>query len=264
MSNSITHQNQFENQELDAYGSSMRHNNAFPEALGAFPSIGVAEGSAISHTRHLMDLLGAANESNHHQPRGLSLSLGSHMLVPSDEYRNHQRPLNPGLINPNFFMSGQEAREACNPPLEHLTGDYFFNTGTGTYVSSSSAPLNRSPNSTSYVPESFASVIGNSRYLKPVQSLLEDLVDVGGNVADRINEKYVEKMFRGSRGGARILSSELKTELRNNGPLLADKHEHHIKIARLISLLDKVVWFPLPTIIDLDIPLDIGFLNLWT
>ncbi|TKY75186.1 BEL homeodomain protein 11 [Spatholobus suberectus] len=161
------------------------------------------------------------------------------MLVPSsDEYRHHQRPLNPGLINPNYFMSGQEAREACNPPVEHLTSDYFFNTGSGTFASSS-APLNRSA-STSYAAESFAAVIGNSRYLKPVQSLLEDLVDVGGNVVDRINEKYAEKLFRGSRGGARTLSSELKAELRNNGPLLADRHEHQIRIARLISLLDEV------------------------
>ncbi|XP_027353848.1 BEL1-like homeodomain protein 11 [Abrus precatorius] len=249
MSNSITHQNHFENQELDAYGSSMRNNNAFPESIGAFPSIqsigerisrsvdlvqGLAEGSEISHTRHLMDLLGAANESNHHQLQGLSLSLGSHMLVPSDEYR-HQRTLNPGLMNPNYFIPGQEAREACNPAVEHLTSDYFFTSGSGTFASSS-APLNRSP-STSYGAESFTSVIGNSRYLKPVQSLLEDLVDVGGNVVDRINEKYAEKLFHGSR---RTLSSELKAELRNNEPLLSDKHEHQIKIARLISLLDEV------------------------
>ncbi|KAL5144450.1 BEL1-like homeodomain protein 3 [Glycine soja] len=74
------------------------------------------------------------------------------------------------------------------------------------------------------------------RYLKPVQSLLEDLVDVGGNVVDRINDKYAEKLFRGSRGSARTLSSEL----RNNGHLLAGKHEHQIKIARLITLLDEV------------------------
>ncbi|RDY11954.1 BEL1-like homeodomain protein 3, partial [Mucuna pruriens] len=200
-----------------------RHNNVFPEALGAFP-----EGSEISHTRHLMDLLGAANETIHHQPQGLSLSLGSHM---------HQRPLNPVLINPNYFMSAQQ-QEPRDPPVDHLTSDYFFNTAAaGTFASSSSAPLNRSP-STSYAAESFAAVIGNSRYLKPVQSLLEDLVDVGGNVVDRINEKYADKLFR--RGGARTLSSELKAELRNNAPLLADKHEHQIKIARLISLLDEV------------------------
>lgn len=250
MSNSITHQSQFENQELDAYGSSLRNSNAFPEALGVFPSIQsigdrmsrsvdlvqapvLVEGSEMSHTRHLMDLLGAANESNH-QPQGLSLSLGSHMLVPSNEYRH--RPLNPGLMNPNYFMPGQEAREACNPAVEHLTSDYFFNSGT---FASSSTSLNLSP-STSYGTESFAAVIGNSRYLKPVQSLLEDLVDVGGSVVDRMNEKYVEKLFHGSRSGARTLSSELKAELRNSGPLLAEKQEQQMKIAKLIALLDEV------------------------
>lgn len=260
MSNSITHQNQFENQELDAYGSSMRNNNnTFP--LGTFhssiQSIGgdrisrstmdlvqaptvLPEGSEISHTRHLMDLLGAANENNHHhQPQqGLSLSLGSHMLVPSsDEYRNRPLNLNPALMNPNYFMS--EAREACNPPtVEHLTSDYFF----GTFASSSNSLNNRSPSTSSYgvSAESFAAVIGNSRYLKPVQSLLEDLVDVGGNVIDRINEKYAEKLFHGSRTGARTLSSELKAELRNSGHLLADKHERQMKIAKLIALLEEV------------------------
>ncbi|KAK7283379.1 hypothetical protein RIF29_12850 [Crotalaria pallida] len=243
MSNSITHQNQFENQELDAYGSSLRNNNAYPEALGVFPNIqsigdrmSLAEGSEMSHTRHLMDLLGAANESNH-QTQGLSLSLGSHMLVPSDEYSRH-RPLNQGLMNPNYFIPGQEAREACNPAGEqHLTSEYFFTSGA-TFASSSTS-LNLSP-STSYGTESFAAVIGNSRYLKPVQSLLEDLVDVGANVVDRMNEKYVEKLFHGSRTGAITLSTELKAELRNIGPLLAEKQEHQMKIAKLIGLLDEV------------------------
>ncbi|KAK7310929.1 hypothetical protein RJT34_08731 [Clitoria ternatea] len=256
-------------QELDAYGSSIMNNNnvTFPEALGAFPSIEsigdrisrsvdlvqgsvVGQGSEISHTRHLMDLLGAAaaaSHSNHHhhhqqQPQGLSLSLGSHMLVPSDDYRHHQT-LNPALMNPNYFMSlsGQEPREpCCNPAVEHLTSDYFFTNASATFASASSAnaPLNRSPPTSFGAPESFASIIGNSRYLKPVQSLLEDLVDVGGNVVDRINEKYAEKFFH--RGGSRTLSSELKAELRNNGPLLADKHEQHMKIAKLIALLDEV------------------------
>jgi len=45
----------------------LRHNNAFSKALEIFPSIGVGDHSEISHTSHFMDLLGAANESNHHQ-----------------------------------------------------------------------------------------------------------------------------------------------------------------------------------------------------
>lgn len=247
----MTHQNQFENQELLLGGgyvsSSLRNNNAYHESLGTFSNnIGLTQGSEMSHTRHLMDLLGAANENNHQTQQGLSLSLGSHMLV--DEYRN--RSLNQGLmINPSYFMPGQDqTREPCNQPVvENLTSDYFFNGGNGggTFASGSNnnnnnnSLLNRST-STSYGSESFGSVIGNSRYLKPVQSLLEDLVDVGGNVIDRMNEKYAEKLFHGSRTGARTLSSDLKAELRIHGHLLADKHHHQVKIAKLISLLDEV------------------------
>ncbi|KAI4316859.1 hypothetical protein L6164_024799 [Bauhinia variegata] len=253
MSNNITGQSQshFGNQEFDAYGSCIRSSNAFPEGFGVFPSIQsigdrmsrsmdlvqapvLAKGSEISHTRHLMDLLGAAN-GNNHQTQCLSLSLGSHMFVSSEEYR--QRPLNPGLMTPNYFISGEETREPCNPGVEHLTSDYSF-TGSSAFASSSTS-LNRSA-STSYGTESFAAIIGNSRYLKPVQSLLEELVDVGGNVADRFNEKYVGKLFHGSRTAARILSAELKVELCNNGHLLAEKHELQVKVAKLIALLDEV------------------------
>ncbi|GAU34938.1 hypothetical protein TSUD_312690 [Trifolium subterraneum] len=241
MSNSMTHQNQFENQELLGSGyvsSSLRNNNAssYHESLGTFSNnIELTQGSEMSHTRHLMDLLGATNENNHQTQHALSLSLGSHMLV--DEY-NTNRSLNQGLmINPSYFMSGQHHQtrsdQPCNQPVvENLTSDYFYSSGgsgSGNFASgSNNSMLNRST-STSYGGESFGSVIGNSRYLKPVQSLLQDLVDVGGNVIDRMNEKYAEKLFHGSRTGARTLSSELKAELRIHGHLLADKHEHQVE-----------------------------------
>ncbi|XP_058780754.1 BEL1-like homeodomain protein 11 [Vicia villosa] len=248
MSNSMTHQNQFENQDLLGSGyvssSSLRNNNAYSQTFHHNIEQ-LSQGSEMSHTRHLMDLLGAANDNNNHQTQqGLSLSLGSHMLVvpTSDEYRN--RSLNQGLmtINPTYFMSAQE-QTRDQPVVENnnnnnLTSDYFYGS-FGSGGSSNNSLLNRST-STSYGNESFGSVIGNSRYLKPVQSLLEDLVDVGGNVIDRMNEKYAEKLFHASRTGARTLSSELKAELRIHGHLLADKHEHQVKIAKLISLLDEV------------------------
>lgn len=226
--------NQFENQNFDAYGSSLRSSNAYPEAFVVFPGIqapALPENSEISHTRHFMDLLGAANESNHRQPQpqGLSLSLGSHMLVHSEDYR--QPSLNQGLVSPNYFMSGEESREACNPGVDHLASDYSF---TNTTFASSSTSLTHS------LSTSYAVIIGNSRYLGPLQSLLEELVDVGGNVMGRINEKYVEKLFRGGKTGGRRLSSELRAELCNNGVLLAEKHELHVKIAKLIVLLDEV------------------------
>ncbi|KAJ7966802.1 BEL1-like homeodomain protein [Quillaja saponaria] len=250
MSNSITGRNQFENQHCDAYESSLGGDHTYPQSLGVFPSIqslgdrmsrsvdlmqapDVAQSSHINQTRHLMDLLGAANQNNN-QPQGLSLSLGSQILVPSDQYR--QRSLNPGLMNPNYFTSGEETREACNPGVDHMTNGYSFSNGTfGSYSTS----LNRSC-STSYGTESFISVVGNSRYLKPVQSLLEELVDVGGKVFDGINENYMSKFSPGGRTSALRLSSELKAELSSNGLLSAEKHELQVKITKLIALLDEV------------------------
>lgn len=255
IANSITDQNHFENQHFAAYESALRGRDTFPQSLGVFPSVqslgermsrsidlvrasGVAEEPEISHTRHFMDLLGAANENNHHAQR-LSLSLGSHMLVPSVQYR--QRSLNSDLISPSYLMSGEEAREACNPGVEHVSNDYSF---TGSAFAAASSSLNRSC-PVSYGTESFATVIANSVYLKPAQSLLKEIVNVSGNAVDISNEKYVEKLCRGGRIGALELSSELKAELYSNGLLSAEKHELQVKIAKLISLLDEVGLFTL-------------------
>ncbi|KAJ7957801.1 BEL1-like homeodomain protein [Quillaja saponaria] len=243
MSNSITGQNQFDNQNYDAYGSSSTGSDTYTPSFGVFPSIqshlvrapDVAQSSHMSHTRHLMDLLGAANQ-NDNQRRGQSLSLGSHILVPFNQYR--QRSINPGVMNPNYFSPSEETQEACHPGVDHITNDYSFSNGTfGSYSTS----LNRSF-STSYGTESFIAVVGNSRYLKPVQSLLKELVDVGRKVFDGIDEYYMSKLSPGpgDRKGAVRLSSELKAELRSNGFLSAENHELKVKITKLIALLDEV------------------------
>ncbi|PON90968.1 Homeodomain transcription factor [Trema orientale] len=255
ISDNISTQTQFENQHFNAYGSNFRGNNiTFPPSLGALPSIQslgermsrsidlvqpqtTAEESQLSHTRRLMDLLGAANDTNH-QAQRLSLSLGSHMLVPSVEYR--QRSFNSDLITPSYLISGEEeAREVCNPGLEHVNDNYPF---SGTSLASSSASLNRSY-STLYGAESLATVISHSRYLKPTQSLLEEIVNVGGKAVEISNEKYVDMLLRGGRrggGGALSLSSELKAELCSSGIISAEKQESQVKMAKLISLLEEV------------------------
>ncbi|KAH7524137.1 hypothetical protein FEM48_Zijuj06G0087200 [Ziziphus jujuba var. spinosa] len=250
VSDSITNQTQFENQQFDPYGSTFRGGIAFPPSLGVLPSIqslgermsrsidlvqapSVAEESEISQTRHLMDLLGAANESNQHAQR-LSLSLGSHMFVPPVQYR--QRSLNPDLMNPSYLLSGEEAREACNVGVGHVTDDYSF---AGSGLASSSTSLNR-PCSTLYGAESLSTVIGQSRYLKPAQLLLEEIVNVGGKAVEISNEKYIGKLCGGGRRGAMSLSSELKAELCSSGVVSADKHEFQMKIAKLIALLEEV------------------------
>ncbi|KAF7817601.1 BEL1-like homeodomain protein 11 [Senna tora] len=92
------------------------------------------------------------------------------------------------------------------------------------------------PSSSYGTQSSAASIIANSTYLKPLQSLLQEFVDVGGIV----NDECVDQLFRGSGIGASRLSSELKAKLCNNELLLVEKHELVMKIAKLIDLLDEV------------------------
>lgn len=249
---SITNQNQFQNQHFDAaYGSTYRNSVSFPTSLGLLPSIQsleermsrsidlvqaptVAEESEMSNTRHLIDLFGAPNHSNHPNQR-LSLSLGSDMLVPSVHYTH--RSFNSNLVNPNYLNSSEDlSREACNQVLERVSDNYSY---PGSAVSLSSTALNRS-SFTLYGEESLANAIGRSRYLKPAQSLLQEIVSVGGKAVELSNEKYVLKLTRGGRRGSISLSSELKAELCSTGLISAEKHELQLKIAKLISLLEEV------------------------
>ena len=197
------------------------------------PSVG--EDSEISHTRHLMDLLGAANDSNHQQAHRLSLSLGSHMLLPPPvQYR--QRPLlNSQFLSSNYLFSGDEGREACNPGMERMSCDDYSYASSAFATPSTS--LNRSC-STSYGPDCFANAVANSRYLRPAQSLLEEAVNVGSKGMDFSNEKYTGRLSRSGRRGV----SELKAELCGNGSLSlsAEKKEIQMEIAKLIGLLEEV------------------------
>ncbi|XP_022766510.1 BEL1-like homeodomain protein 11 [Durio zibethinus] len=240
VSDSINSQNQFGSQHFDAYGSALRGNhNTFPQSLGLLPSIHslgermsrsmdllpapiVTEESEISQTRHLMDLLGAANKTNH-QTQRLSLSLGSHMLGPS---------LNSNIASSSYLLSGAEDREVYNPGVEHIS-DYSF---TGNTFASASNSLHRSC-STTYGEESFATAIGNSRYLRPTQSLLDEVVNVGSK---KIEENFFGKLYLGDRGGWSRLSSELRAEFCSNEILLPEKQELQIRLAKLIGLLEEV------------------------
>ncbi|TYI75483.1 hypothetical protein E1A91_D06G008000v1 [Gossypium mustelinum] len=127
-----------------------------------------AYNTEISHTRHLMDLLGAPNDSyRHHRTQTLSLSLGSCMLGSSF------------------------------PGAEDSGDDYPFIGHPTTYV------------------------IGNSRYLIPAQSLLNELVNVGFKNIDE-TPKLSSEFFR-----SKIVPSP-------------DKHELHITLTKLIGLLEEV------------------------
>ncbi|GMI82552.1 hypothetical protein HRI_001924500 [Hibiscus trionum] len=182
--------------------------------------------SEISQTRHLMDLLGA-DETNH-QTQRLSLSLGSHMLGPS---------LNSGIASSSYLLSGAQGREVCNPGVGNVRDDFSFTANTfASASSSSSTSLHRSFAST-YGAESFATAIVNSRYLKPTESLLDEVVNIGGK---NVEENLFRKLYRGDRGEDSRLSSELKAEFCCNEIQLPEKHELRVRLAKLIGLLEEV------------------------
>ncbi|KAE8712656.1 BEL1-like homeodomain protein 11 [Hibiscus syriacus] len=183
----------------------------------------VTKESEISQTRHLMDLLGAANETNH-QTQRLSLPLGSHMLGPS---------LNFGIASSSYLLSEAEDREVCNPGVGNARGDDY--SLTANTFSSVSTSLHR-PLATTYGSESFATAIENSRYLKPTESLLDEVVNIGGK---NVDENFFRKLYKGARGESSRISSELKAEFCCIEIQLPE-HELRVGLAKLIGLLEEV------------------------
>ncbi|MCD7473583.1 hypothetical protein HAX54_015524 [Datura stramonium] len=170
--------------------------------------------SDVSHSRHLMDLLGASHDANQ-QAQRLSLSLGSHSLVSSLACR--ERSLSSSFTNPSYMS--QE--------IDHRNNEFSF----------SAAAMNQSF-STVCGTESFVSAIGTSKYLKPTQSLLEELVCIGGKPIDMSNEKFIRRLSRNSKKGSLSLQAMLKAEIPSN-ELFNERHELYVKIMKLIALLEE-------------------------
>ncbi|XP_074263619.1 BEL1-like homeodomain protein 11 [Silene latifolia] len=102
-------------------------------------------------------------------------------------------------------MVNSSCEENCNP------SDYPF-------MGSSSFP---------------AFAVGNSVYLKPAQSVLEEVISLGSKNVD-LSE--VKRLFLSGRG----ICNELRAELLSSGYLSSDKHDLQIKLSKLLSLLDQV------------------------
>ncbi|XP_055834345.1 BEL1-like homeodomain protein 11 [Solanum dulcamara] len=160
----------------------------------------------VNHSRHLMDLLGASHDATNQQAQRLSLSLGSHSLVSS-------------FTNPSYMS--QE--------IDQRNNEFSF----------SAAAMNQSF-STVCGTESFVSSIGNSKYLKPTQSLLEELVCIGGKTIDSSNEKFIRRLSRNSKKGSLSLRAMLKGEIPQSNELFNERHELCVKIMKLIALLEEV------------------------
>ncbi|KAI3504755.1 hypothetical protein L1887_26456 [Cichorium endivia] len=218
----ISNPTHYESQPFDAYGVDLRGLGSYPhQSLNVLPSI-QSLGERISRSIDLFQAPSMADEQelnqhhhNQNQNQKLSLSLGSGLLFPSSaQYRGERCYLVP------------------EEELQEKTRKVFNHSG---YSSSS---LNQS-SSTFYGTESLSISIGSSRYLKPTQSLLEEIVSVGGKELDSSNKSYACRLSCSGRYGSLGLCSELKAELCTNG-LPFEKQELQATLTKLISLLEEV------------------------
>ncbi|KAK9743427.1 hypothetical protein RND81_03G238400 [Saponaria officinalis] len=78
-----------------------------------------------------------------------------------------------------------------------------------------------------------AFAVSSSVYLKPAQSILEEVIGVG---CKHVKISEVKRLFLSGRG----VCNELRSELLSNGFVSSDKHDLQIKISKLLSLLEQV------------------------
>lgn len=232
---SISSQTQFGNQHLDAFGADLR-GNACHHSIRPLPNIQTL-GGRMSRSIDLLQVSPTANESeiNHSgqlpnlfdqtpiesgaHTQKLSLSLGSWMLLPPTQYR--QRPLTSNFMTPTY---------SCSPAVDHSISDSSF---------SSSFASQYQLSSNFYGTESYMIAIGDSRYLKPTQSLLEEVFYVGGKSVQVSNEEYIKKLSPTDKKGSLAICSELRSDLFNNVfPL--EKQQYEARLSKLISLLEEV------------------------
>nr|GME20073.1 BEL1-like homeodomain protein 11 [Ipomoea batatas] len=116
-----------------------------------------------------------------------------------------------GMVNPGFV----------NPGMGCFSSDYSSSSSTSVSTFSGA--------------ESFAAIIAHSKYLRPAQSLLEEVVSVGGKATDSSNERYIRRLSPSGKKGSLGFRSMVNAELPSN-----EKHELHSRIMALIALLEGV------------------------
>ncbi|KAK9108918.1 hypothetical protein Sjap_016978 [Stephania japonica] len=224
---SDTNRSNFADRDYSAFQSEERNRNIIQHSLGVLPSIqslerqfsrsvelfqaqSLSQDSRTSGGRDLINLLEVAKETDV-QGQRLSLTLGSHL--PSQ------------LLVPSHVSLLEQARD----------GNSFI----GSTSTSSFSSQNQSC-SIPYQTESFAAFVVNSRYLKPVQSLLEESVSVGAAINDLGSDNSLTQLSHNRRPGNIGISSELRAELYSNCFSSTVEHVHQNKMAKLISLLEEV------------------------
>ncbi|MFS7939216.1 putative transcription factor Homeodomain-TALE-BEL family [Helianthus anomalus] len=205
----ISNPTHFESQPFDTYGVDLRNLEPYPpQSLNILPSINLIQPQTISDEPQVNQ-----HQHQHHQSQKLSLSLGSTLLYPSSR-----------CYIPSEQQDLQEKTRKSFDPSPYSSSSSSINQGSYTY----------------YGADSLSSSICNSRYLKPTQSLLEEIVRINGKDLESMNKSYVHKLSGSDQHGSLRLCSELKMELCNNGGLSMEKQELQATLAKLISLLEEV------------------------
>ncbi|CAA0843419.1 Peroxidase 9 [Striga hermonthica] len=171
-----------------------------PYPAHPFSNNGPYHHADMTHEGRLMDFLGTQNPAQR-----LSLSLGS---GPCSQIR----PFSPAHLNPG--------------PDTLLMGDYSF---SGIITNNNHHDQSCS---TSYGQESSAEAIGSSRYLRSAQSLLLEMVSVGGEEIEAHNRKYAHKLSRAGRKDCIGLRPNLHPELSDS--------ELCVCLLKLLALLEEV------------------------
>ncbi|XP_071701603.1 BEL1-like homeodomain protein 11 [Rutidosis leptorrhynchoides] len=199
----ISNPTHYESQHFDAYGVDLRNLGSYPpQSLNVLPrSIDLIQPPHMTNEP----------QPNQHQIQKLSLSLGSSLLLPSTQYRDER-----------CYISEQELQEKSRK---------YFNPTQYSPSLNQSSPF--------YGTDSFSMPLSSSRYLKPTQSLLEEIASLNGNDLDSTNKMYTAKLSGLGQFGSLRLCSELKAELSSNG-FSMEKQELQATLVKLISLLEEV------------------------
>ncbi|KAK9050150.1 hypothetical protein SSX86_030880 [Deinandra increscens subsp. villosa] len=213
----ISNPTHYESQPFDTYGVDLKNLGAYPpHPLNVLPSIH-SLGERISSSIDLIQPPAISDQQNinqSHQSQKLSLSLGSGLLFPSTQFRGERC----------YMGSEQDLEEKARKSFIPSQYPYGLNQGCYTF----------------YGADSLSSSICSSRYLKPTQSLLEEMVRVNGEDIESTNKSYVHKLSGSDEHGSLRLCSELKSELCSNGGLSVEKQELQATLVKLISLLEEV------------------------
>ncbi|KAH7661271.1 Transcription factor MEIS1 and related HOX domain proteins protein [Dioscorea alata] len=170
------------------------------------------------------------------QDKGLSLTLGSCALSDMvNAYQYKQKGMQGNMICSSYITARDDLTDSCCPSARHMRDEYMScadETANGDYSSNQSSNL---PNSIAY----YAASIQSSRYLKPMQQLLDEAVCVSNGV-ELESDKQSRKSFpaRMSLGNAARIREWVNVH--DDHLSSHEKHDVQIRINKLVNLLDEL------------------------